>query len=428
MAEYIVRMGKPMVLDLFDAVHDFLCGGQPICGNALVQLLDNLRYEAVLGGAALTLFIVCSLLGDPHNLYLKDMILLIETTGFIVLTFLFFRNTYRSFLCRPLSFFGRNSIVLLGTHIIIIEFFVAATKNTVGNQYLTSPVFPFFLFAVICMISYLSIRLFTKYIPFLIGKQALISLGHESEATNNLKSDNYTGWVKSASESLSHSHKAKTCSDCRSVVSDLHEPSFRQKIASLFRKVVHYPWVAKFRTELCYRWRLRKCGNKCIIRPLLKWTPACIELGHGVYVEKNCRLEGITRYGNRSYAPAIRIGNGVSFQQNLHMTCASSITIGRATAIGANVTITDIHHPYEDIDTPIEQQPLKVRPVTIGEDCKLYNNAVILPGTTIGANSIVCGDIPDYCVVVGAPARIVKRYDPVTQMWQRPEYHVESRT
>ena len=146
--------------------------------------------------------------------------------------------------------------------------------------------------------------------------------------------------------------------------------------------MVHYPWVAKFRTELCYRWRLRKCGNKCIIRPLLKWTPACIELGHGVYVEKNCRLEGIARYGNRSYAPAIRIGDGVSFQQNLHLTCASSITIGRATAIGANVTITDIHHPYEDIDTPIEQQPLKVRPVTIGEDCKLYNNAVILPGTT----------------------------------------------
>ena len=77
-------------------------------------------------------------------------------------------------------------------HIIIIEFFVAATKNTVGNQYLTSPAFPFFLFAVICMISYLSIRLFTKYIPFLIGKQALISLGHESKTVNNYKSDDYT--------------------------------------------------------------------------------------------------------------------------------------------------------------------------------------------------------------------------------------------
>lgn len=107
------------------------------------------------------------------------------------------------------------------------------------------------------------------------------------------------------------------------------------------------------------------------------------------------------------------------------MTCAESIEIGENTAIAANVTITDIHHPYNDIATPIERQDLVVKPVKIGRDCKIYNNAVILPGTVIGnhvsvgANSVVSGVIPDYSVVVGAPAIIVKRYDYLSKTWRK---------
>ena len=40
---------------------------------------------------------------------------------------------------------------------------------------------------------------------------------------------------------------------------------------------------------------------------------------------------------------------------------------------------------------------------------------------TIGANSVVRGVFPDYCVIVGAPARIVKRYDPVRKGWYRTD-------
>lgn len=107
------------------------------------------------------------------------------------------------------------------------------------------------------------------------------------------------------------------------------------------------------------------------------------------------------------------------------MTCARCVEIGENTAIAANVTITDIHHLYDDINTPIERQDIVVNPVRIGKDCKIYNNTVILPGTTIGnhvtvgANSVVSGIIPDYSVVVGAPAVIVKMFDAVEKRWRK---------
>ena len=65
--------------------------------------------------------------------------------------------------------------------------------------------------------------------------------------------------------------------------------------------------------------------------------------------------------------PSIVFKENVSVEQNLHLTCAKSIVIGANTAIAANVTITDIHHPYLDINTPIERQDILVNPVSIGK-------------------------------------------------------------
>lgn len=136
-------------------------------------------------------------------------------------------------------------------------------------------------------------------------------------------------------------------------------------------------------------------------------------------------MEGIKQYNDCLFNPLIVLEDGVSIQQNLHLTCAGNITIGRNTAIGANVTITDIHHPYEDVTLPIEKQDITVAPVHIGEDCKIYNNAVILPGVvigkhvTVGANSVVTTCIPDYSVAVGAPAKVVKRYNFETGSWEK---------
>ena len=161
-----------------------------------------------------------------------------------------------------------------------------------------------------------------------------------------------------------------------------------------------------------------------IHRPLI-FSNFCIKwLGH-VFIQANARIEGVTRYESVAFSPLIIINDGVSIQQNCHITCAERITIGENTAIASNVTITDINHPYEDINTPIERQPITVCPVSIDRDCKIYNNAVILQGVhigkhcVVGANSIVTKDVPDYCVVAGIPAKIIKRYNFKNKRWEK---------
>jgi acetyltransferase-like isoleucine patch superfamily enzyme len=183
-----------------------------------------------------------------------------------------------------------------------------------------------------------------------------------------------------------------------------------------FLKIITYP---------LHKLRYRKYYISDILLGPLNVTPKYITLGRNVYIYYGARIEGVHKYNNINFKPNILIGNGVRIQQNLHLTCARYVSIGDNTAIAANVTITDIHHPYENLIIPIERQDISVKEVVIGEDCKIYNNAVILPGThigkhvTIGANSVVFGEIPDYCVVCGAPARIVKKYNCHSQKWER---------
>ena len=184
------------------------------------------------------------------------------------------------------------------------------------------------------------------------------------------------------------------------------------------RKILYLPYNLLRFKDFHYSATVKRC---------LLITPRCVSIGRNVYIEKNCRIEGVCLYNNVPFDPSIVFEDNVSVQQNLHLTCANQIVVGKNTAIAANVSITDIHHPYEDINTPIEQQDIIVKPVIIGQDCKIYNNAVILPGVhigkhcTIGANSVVTHDIPDYCVAVGAPARVIKRYNKKTQMWEKVE-------
>ncbi len=167
--------------------------------------------------------------------------------------------------------------------------------------------------------------------------------------------------------------------------------------------------------------------NDIIRRPVISITPRYISLGRHVRIGPYARIQGIGRYNDRTFSPSIVLHDHVSIEQNVHITCANRIEIGAHTAIAAHVSITDILHPYDDISIPIELQDIRVKEVTIGRDCKIYNGAVILPGVhvgdhcVIGANSVVNTDIPDFCVAAGAPARIVRRYDAASGTWRRTD-------
>jgi acetyltransferase-like isoleucine patch superfamily enzyme len=165
-------------------------------------------------------------------------------------------------------------------------------------------------------------------------------------------------------------------------------------------------------------------GTK-IYKQILITNKKRISLGERVLIMPNGRIELITNYAGESFYPNLEIGNYSQIHQNCHITCASSIQIGNNVTIVSNVTITDIIHPYEDIHLPINQSKIKTFPVSIGNQSYIYNNSVILPGTRIGkhciigANSIVKGEIPDYSVAVGNPAKVIKRYNLETKTWEK---------
>ena len=171
--------------------------------------------------------------------------------------------------------------------------------------------------------------------------------------------------------------------------------------------------------------RYKEYHLSCIVRSPLFVTPSYVVLHPNVCVGKHARIEGVSQYNDKRFSPVIEFGEGCTVEQGLHLTCAHHVSIGRNTAIAAYVTISDIHHPYENVAIPIEKQDIKVSEVVIGDDCKIYNGAVITPGVhlgkhvTIGANAVVTSDIPDFCVAVGAPARIIKRYNYITNIWEK---------
>ena len=84
--------------------------------------------------------------------------------------------------------------------------------------------------------------------------------------------------------------------------------------------------------------------------------------------------------------------------------------------LSPNVYITDCDHEYRNIDIPVIDQGIvqKGQKVLIGDGSYIGYNSVIV-GTVkigkhcvIGAKSVVTKDVPDYCVAVGSPARVIK--------------------
>lgn len=112
----------------------------------------------------------------------------------------------------------------------------------------------------------------------------------------------------------------------------------------------------------------------------------------------------------------LSIGDRCVFGKGLSIVAHQRVEIGDDTVAGHYVYITDQNHGYADLDVPIGRQMWTNAPVRVGASCWLGHGVVVLPGATIGrhvvvgAGSVVTGAVPDYCVVAGVPARIVRRH------------------
>nr|WP_308416682.1 acyltransferase [Streptomyces sp. AJS327] len=121
----------------------------------------------------------------------------------------------------------------------------------------------------------------------------------------------------------------------------------------------------------------------------------------------------------------LRLGNGVVLGRGSHLVADARVTVGDDTYFGPYCYVTSTNHSYDDPEQPVGKQWPRSAPVEIGPGGWLGAGAVVLPGARLGRNvvvaagSVVRGEVPDHAVVAGAPARIVRRWDPA-EGWRPP--------
>ena len=144
---------------------------------------------------------------------------------------------------------------------------------------------------------------------------------------------------------------------------------------------------------------------------------------------KSSRIGRYASIGERVILREVTVGDFSYFERHAE---AIYTTIGKFCSIAANTRINALEHPMERATThkvtyrPNEyfrflgvDQAFKARrqakAVRIGHDVWIGHGAVILPGVSvgngavIGANAVVRHDVPAYCVVAGAPGRVIRR-------------------
>ncbi len=184
--------------------------------------------------------------------------------------------------------------------------------------------------------------------------------------------------------------------------------------------------VAKLHQLIDYPISFRHFGKKSLILcPLQIDGKKNIFVGNHVVVGGYSWLAAMPLTNNDK--PQLIISNNCSIGNFNHIYATSEIIFEDSVLTADKVYISDNLHTYEDVSKPIIEQPIKqLKKIRIGEGSWIGENVCIIGASigkhcTIGANSVVTHDIPDYSVAVGAPARVIKRYNFETQQWEKVE-------
>ena len=178
-------------------------------------------------------------------------------------------------------------------------------------------------------------------------------------------------------------------------------------------------WYLK--TQIVYKIMFNCIGKRSLIlKPMQLDSVKTVSLDDDVYIAEGAWIMG----GNGSHI-TLRISKGTTIGHFSHIIATHSVVIEDNVLVADKVFISDCTHSYEDISKPVVSQQINtLNPVVIGEGSWLGENVCVCgvkigKHCVIGANSVVTSDIPDYCVAVGSPARVVKKYDFDKAEWVR---------
>ena len=146
----------------------------------------------------------------------------------------------------------------------------------------------------------------------------------------------------------------------------------------------------------------------------------------GLTMGRGCRIDvGSGRY-------SLTIGKDARIGDYVHINAEKEVVIGDNVLMASKIFISDASHgsysgDIQDLPNTIPSlRELVVKPVKIGDNVWIGENVVILQGTIvgdgciIGANSVLNGkEYPNNSIIVGAPAKVIKKFNPNTNVWEK---------
>ncbi len=165
-----------------------------------------------------------------------------------------------------------------------------------------------------------------------------------------------------------------------------------------------------FETQLrriLFRALCKSAGHGLRVEPeVVVKHPETMEFGDAVFIGAQTMIQG-------RFDGTCRIGNHVWIGPHAYFD-ARDLILEDYVGWGPGAKVLGSSHTGAPIELPIIATPLKIRQVVVGFGADIGTNATLLPGVHIGAHAIVGAgavvteDVPEYAIVAGIPAKVIR--------------------
>ena len=142
---------------------------------------------------------------------------------------------------------------------------------------------------------------------------------------------------------------------------------------------------------------------------LFAWIRKILLVGMGCRIGRGCEIEPHVDVG---FSPRVVVGDNCQINQNVTL---KTVVLGNDVMLAPGVVFLDRLHHFDRTDIPMSRQGESERMLTqVGDDVWIGQNAIIMPGVSIGAGvvvgagAVVPRDVPPLAIIAGVPAKVLR--------------------